>query len=235
MYPATEAEAVKLAQASDAPGVVICPPYPFLAAVKKTLKKAKLGSQDLFYEPAGAYTGAVSAQELRSLGVVYVIVGHSERRKNFVETDEVIAKKVVAALAADITPILCVGETEAEREAGQAFSVLDRQVKVVLSQLPAGETKGLVICYEPVWAISTNRAAGASPPTAELISQMIAYISGIVGNSGVDASFIYGGSVSSTDLLDYLVVPGISGVLIGAASLKPAEFRAMIHSAFSQK
>jgi triosephosphate isomerase (TIM) len=228
MNPKKESEALTLARASDASHVVICPPFPFIATAGKALKKAKLGSQDLFYEASGPYTGEVSSEELKSMGVSYVILGHSDRRRLFGEIDEIIAKKVSAALLNGITPILCVGETFADRETNQTFAVLDRQLKMVLSQLPAGTKEELIICYEPVWAISTNLKEGMEPPTAENIAQVVEYLKSIVGNSGVSVSFIYGGSVNSTDLKSYLDIPGISGALVGAASLKPVEFKKMI-------
>ena len=146
MNPESLAEAVELAKASDIEGLMICPPFPFLEEVAKVLKKAKLGAQDLFWEnpsassgqvpsagsgQGGAYTGEVSANELKSVGVEYVIVGHSERRQNFGETDEMVAKKIAAALAAGLKPVLCVGETQTERDAGKTKEVVWKELKIV--------------------------------------------------------------------------------------------------------
>jgi len=235
MNPEKESEALALAKASDAAGVVVCPPFPFLGGLRDVLKKAALGSQDLFYEKGGPFTGEVSATELHSLGVRYVIIGHSERRQAFSETDEVIAKKVSAALLAGLTPILCIGETASQKAAGETYAVLDRQLKVVLSQLPAGERGKLIVAYEPVWAISTQMTPGGTPPTPGMVAETISYLNSLIGNSGIPVSFIYGGSVNSEDLAAYLAVPGIEGVLVGSASLKPTEFKKMIKIAFSKK
>src|SRR3989344_8370843 len=133
MNPTSLKEAEKLAQESDVEGLVICPPFLFLEEVSKIIKKAKLGAQDCFWEEKGAYTGEISPKELKSLGVEYVIIGHSERRQNLGETDEIVAKKIKAAVEEGLTPILCVGETRAERDAGKTKEVVERELKVGLS------------------------------------------------------------------------------------------------------
>src|SRR3989344_4632314 len=135
MNPATTKEAIRLAQESDVEGLVICPPFLFLEEVSKIIKKAKLGAQDCFWEEKGAYTGEISPKELKSLGVKYVIIGHSERRQNLGETDEIVAKKIIAAVNNNLTPILCVGETKEERASGKTEEVVKRELKIGLSLL----------------------------------------------------------------------------------------------------
>ena len=153
--PQTEAEAVALAEASDVAGWILCPPFVFLNQVAKTIKKAQLGAQDVFWNK-GAFTGEVSPEQLNSLGVKYVIIGHSERRQNLGETDEMVAKKVAAALQAGITPVICVGESKSARDAGQTQTFIKQQLEVGLSL--SGECeKEIIVAYEPMWAISTSR------------------------------------------------------------------------------
>lgn len=158
MNPASVAEATALAKATDYEGVVLCPPFPFLGAVGETIKKATLGAQDVFWQdPVGPFTGEISATELKSLGVQYVIIGHSERRR-LGETDEIVGKKVAVALGVGLTPIACVGETAEEKSAGKKEGILSRQLAMVFSQQPAASSQQpIYIAYEPVWAISTNR------------------------------------------------------------------------------
>lgn len=233
MNPAKEAEAIKLAKASDSEGVILCVPFPFLGAVKKVIKKASLGAQDVCFEEGGAFTGEVSANQLKSMGVEYVIIGHSERRAHLGENDELIGHKVAAALDAGITPIVCVGETRDERDKGQTREIIDRQTRMAFALIPAGG-KGkhnVILTYEPVWAISTNLpASGGSAVTAtpEVAQDMINYMQGIVRGLPVVPAFIYGGSVNEKNLQSFLECPEIHGALVGGASLKPGEFKAMI-------
>jgi len=189
MNPEKKAEALRLARASDIKGVVVCPPFSFLELVGKTLKKAKLGAQDVFWEDGGGpYTGEISADQLRAFGVDYVIVGHSDRKKYFGETDEIIAKKVGAVLEAGLEPILCVGEGREDWDQGKESLVVERQVRAVFSQLPDKKNMKMVVTYEPVWAISTNqREAGLEDllkkDVTRIAVDMIKHISDIV-NSG---------------------------------------------------
>ena len=238
MNPAKETEAIRLAKASDAGNVVVCPPFLFIEAVSKTLKKAAVGAQDMFWQESGAFTGEISGKELQSLKVQSVLIGHSERRA-LGETDEVVAKKIVAAFNQNITPILCVGETREERDGGQTMEVITRQLRTALSLIPAGagEEKPLIyIAYEPVWAISTNQPTspsqgGAGAPrvaTPEDAQSVIHYMQGIIRGAPVMPLFLYGGSVNAENLGLFLVCPEISGALVGGASLKPMEFKKMI-------
>jgi len=212
MNPQTTEEAIQLAKESDIEGLVICPPFPFLEEVKKTIKKAKLGAQDLFWEPQGAYTGEVSAKELKNLGVEYVIIGHSERRQNLGETDEIVAKKIKAAVEEGLTPILCVGETRAERDAGKTKEVVERELKVGLSlvgQMSKVKGQRLVIAYEPLWAIGENASAADTP--ADFCHQAIylrKVLAGLFGSEAARATpILYGGSVDARNAAPFLRRP----------------------------
>ncbi len=231
MHPDTEAEAIKLAKASDAPEVIICPPFPFLSAVSKAVKKAAVGAQDMFWQESGAITGEVSASEIQSLGVRHSILGHSSRRQELGETDEIIAKKIAAALAQKVTPILCVGETRQERDSGRTREVIDKQLRTALSLIPAdsGDERPLVyIAYEPVWAISTNQVGKPAVETPADAQEVIHYIQGIIRGAPITPLFVYGGSVTAENVGLFLVCPEFAGALVGGASLKSTEFKKMI-------
>lgn len=217
MNPASLSEAEKLAKASDIEDLIICPPFPFLETVAKTIKKAKLGAQDIFWEERGAYTGEVSPPELKSLCVEYAIIGHSERRK-LGETDEMVAKKVQAAVQEGIMPILCVGESKEERSAGKAKAVVQRQVAAGLS-LVNGQKLNVIIAYEPIWAIGTG-----TPDTPENTIEMVQFITGGLKNISV----IYGGSVTSRNAEEFLKHKEIAGALVGGASLKGEEIKKIV-------
>lgn len=232
MNPATPQEASVLAQASDHENVVVAPPFPFLESVSAVLIKAKLGAQDLFWEKSGAFTGEVSAEELKALSVSYVIIGHSERRHKLGETDEVIAKKMKSAAATGLIPVLCVGETKAEKDAGIREEVISRQLEsglcLVKDKMYAGQNSdgGLLIAYEPVWAIGTG-----DPETPAGALEAIRYIKSLILNRcGVKVRVLYGGSVNSDNLKDFLSLNEIDGALVGGASLKKEEVEKMIQS-----
>ncbi|MFH1161795.1 MAG: triose-phosphate isomerase [Candidatus Jorgensenbacteria bacterium] len=228
MNPRMVREAVRLARASDARGVVIAPPFPFLPAVGRTVNSAALGAQDVFWESEGAYTGGVSPAMLKALGVRYVIVGHSERRAHLGETDDMVAKKVAAALRTGLTPVLCVGEPLTVRRKG-----LTAAKRFVAHQLRA-DLRGvrslvvsrrlLVIAYEPVWAIGTGRSA--TPKDASAMAQFIKKLS--VVSCQLSVKVLYGGSVDARNVGAFLAEPAIDGALVGGASLKPREFKKMI-------
>ena len=225
MNPKTEAEAIRLAKAEDISGAVLCPPFPFLPAVKKVLKKAALGAQDAFWEGEGPFTGEISPVQLKKIGVHYVIIGHSERRLHAGETNEMIAAKMVAALSAGLLPILCVGETAQERAEGKTADVLALQLRLGLSRVREQKLSNpFLIAYEPVWSISTFRTGQAATP--EDISNVIPLIESFQGGSAM--KILYGGSVDAKTLAGFLAIPGISGALVGAASLKAGEFGKMI-------
>ena len=236
MNPEKKAEAIKLARVSDVKGIVVCPPFSFLSLVGKELKKAKLGAQDVFWEGGeGSYTGEISTDQLKALGVEYVIVGHSDRKKYFNETDEMRAKKVIAVLEAGLTPVLCVGESREDWDKGEERQVVERQLRAVLSQLPDKEDNKIIVTYEPVWAISTNkREVGLEGLLKKDITrvavEMIRHINGIASSFPVEIKCIYGGSVNKENIAEILGNLEIQGVLVGGASLDVAEFKSIIKS-----
>ncbi len=227
MNPETLKEGVVLARASNFKGVVVAPPFPFLEEIGKILKKAELGAQDLFWENKGAFTGEVSAKELKDTGVKYVIIGHSERRHKLGETDEVIAKKLKSAVENGLIPVLCVGETKKEKDSGQREAVIKRQIEKGLSlvngQIPKINGQ-LLIAYEPVWAIGTG-----DPETPESAVETIKYIKSLVmGHKSLVTKVLYGGSVNSQNLGDYIKYKEADGALVGGASLKKEEVKKMV-------
>jgi len=207
---------------------VICPPLPFLLPVGEKVKNSKLGAQDVFWEnPLGAFTGEISPTQLQSIGVQYVILGHSERRANLEETDEMIGKKVRAVLGAGLTPVLCVGETKEARVAGQREAMIKHQLEAGLAVLKSC-SDDLIIAYEPVWAISTNKDAEADTP--ENAVSAIKFMSIIVKTFCPDSKpkFIYGGSVNSGNVESFLKEDLIEGALVGGASLRPDEIKEIV-------
>jgi triosephosphate isomerase len=228
MNPKTEAQAIALAKASDAEGVVVCPPFPFLPAVKKVLKQAALGAQDAFFEDEGAFTGQVSPKQLKDLGVSYVIVGHSERRA-LGDTNEMIAKKVAAVIKSGLTPILCIGESRNERATGRTKEIVERQLELGLSLIAASKPAKVIITYEPVWAISGGDPLSESD-TPENAAEMIAYLRDLLKNAKVRPTLIYGGSANAQNSVALFNQKEIEGLLVGRASTT-AEFKAMIKAA----
>jgi triosephosphate isomerase len=211
--------------------VVICPPFTALAeVVERTRGSAvRVAAQNMHEEEAGAFTGEVSAPMLVELDVEAVVLGHSERRQYFGESDEALARKVVAALGAGLEPILCVGESEEARDAGQTDAVLERQLQTDLAQLDSGRLGGVVIAYEPIWAIGTGRTA-----TPEQAQETIAFIRDFLRERGAPAGavrILYGGSVKPSNAAELLAMPEIDGALVGGASLDPDEFAAIVAAA----
>jgi len=206
--------------------LVLAPPFTLLETVGRELQKThvKLAAQNLFYERQGAFTGEVSPLMLKDLGCQYVIVGHSERRRLFGETDEIINKKLRAALDAQITPILCVGETLQERRTGRTQQVLETQIRRALQNL---DSEDLVIAYEPVWAIGTG--VNADPHEAEASALFIRELLAQLYNTEIAQKIriLYGGSVTPANLEGFLKEPNIDGALVGGASLDPEAFAQM--------
>ena len=206
---------------------VLCPPFVSLVAVNMMLRGSsiKLGAQNMYFETKGAYTGEVSPLMLSEL-CEFVILGHSERRWYFRETDEMVNKKIKAALANKLKPILCVGERLAENEAGKTKEVVNRQVTTALDSV--GSVSDLVIAYEPVWAIGTGKAASSEQAAATI--QFIRDVLAKLWNKSIarDLRILYGGSVTSTNIAEFISHPEIDGALVGGASLKAEEFVSIV-------
>jgi triosephosphate isomerase len=222
----------RLADFRNEVDVVLCPPYPSLVIAGTLLKDSpmKLGAQNMSNFDDGAYTGEVSAKMLAAAGCSFVILGHSERRQYFGENDALVNAKVKKALAAGLTPIVCVGETLEEREAGQADRIVAAQIRGVLHELTAAETGRLVVAYEPVWAIGTGKTA--TPDQANGAHKLIRKTIGQLFSWGVaeKVPIQYGGSMNSANALDLLSQSDIDGGLIGGASLKSDAFMAIIQA-----
>jgi triosephosphate isomerase len=204
---------------------VVCPPFVYLQEVGRLLRDSAidLGGQDLCADTQGAFTGEVSAAMLKDVGCEYVIVGHSERRLIYRESDQLIARKFAAAHAKGLLPILCVGEQLAEREAGRTGEVVARQLDVVLELCGAGALERAVVAYEPVWAIGTGRTA--SPEQAEEVHAFIrARIGARDARIAAATRILYGGSVKAGNAAELFAMPDVDGGLIGGASLKADEF-----------
>ena len=213
---------------------VLCPPFISLATIGELLRgtSIKLGAQNMYFEEKGAYTGEVSPLMLSQL-CEFVILGHSERRQYFAETDELINKKVGAALKIALTPILCVGEKPEEKEAGETAEVVTRQVRGALEGIESPQ--GLVIAYEPIWAIGTGKAA--TPPesndTTGLLRHTVAQLYGEEFAQGV--RILYGGSVTASNIAGFMEQPEIDGALVGGASLKAEEFSSIVEQSTAIK
>lgn len=213
--------------------VVVCPPFTALEGVAKAIDGSliKLGSQNMHHEASGAFTGEVSAPMLRALFATHVILGHSERRTFFGETDESVNKKVLAALKNQLKPIVCVGETLAEREAGSTLKVVQTQVEKGLDGVGKDQAANLVIAYEPVWAIGTGKVA-----TTEQAQEVHAFIRGLLVKLFGEAiaqkvRILYGGSMKPSNAPDLLAQADIDGGLIGGASLEARSFVELIKAA----
>jgi triosephosphate isomerase (TIM) len=210
--------------------IVLGPPFTALAAVGEALKgtNISLSAQNLHWEDKGAFTGEISAEMLLDLGCRYVIIGHSERRQYFGEADDTVNKKAKQALRKGLLPILCVGETLAEREAGKLNDIIGRQVTGGLKDISADDMKKVVIAYEPVWAIGTGRTA--TPEQANevhaLIRQKVKTLYGADIAEGLRIQ--YGGSVTPENVSQLMAMPDIDGALVGGASLKPESFAALV-------
>lgn len=210
----------------DISEVVICAPFTALSNVIDSSRgtRIKVAAQNMHEAESGAYTGEVSAGMLRDIDVRAVVLGHSERRQYFNETDEALAAKVVVALENDLEPILCVGETDAQREANETEAVLKTQVERALANVPAEKLGDVVIAYEPVWAIGTGKTA-----TNEMAQEACAFIRSLLGPGAADkVRILYGGSMKPENAAELLAQPDIDGGLIGGASLKPDDFAALV-------
>ena len=212
---------------------VICVPACNITAAVKAFKELRIsvGAENLYFEEKGAYTGEISAAMLRDLGVKYVIVGHSERRQYFGETDTAVNRKVHAALDAGLSPIICVGESESQREMGVTQDWIALQVKTALYGVPAERLRRCIIAYEPIWAIGTGKTATAQQ-AGEVCTAIRATIRGLYGARVARSVTIqYGGSMNPKNAQELLAQPDVDGGLIGGASLKPEQFVEIIHAA----
>ena len=210
--------------------VVICPPFVDLFFAKKAIEgsNVKLGAQNCHWKESGAYTGEISADMLIEAGCDYVIIGHSERRQYFGETDETVNLRTKAALAKGLKVIVCVGETREEREGGITERVIERQIRLGLADLTNEEMANVVIAYEPVWAIGTGLTA-----TNEQAEEVCGFIRGLIAqifNASVaeETTIQYGGSMNAGNCAALLAMPNIDGGLIGGAALKPADFATIV-------
>ncbi len=218
-----------LVAAVEGVDIIVCPPFTALADAGRALtgSNIELGAQDMHWEQEGAYTGAVSGPMLWDLGCTYVIAGHSERRRHFRETDADVGRKVAAAFGQELFPILCVGETLDERDAGRTEEVVARHIRLGAAEVPAEAAGRLVVAYEPVWAIGTGRAA-----TGEEANRVSGLIRGWLrerfGESADEIRILYGGSVTPENMAEFIAQPEIDGALVGGASLDPQSFAAIV-------
>ena len=210
--------------------IVVAPPFTALHAVAEAARNTNIAvaAQDLHWEREGAFTGEISASMLKEAGAEYVIVGHSERRRYFHETDELVNRKVAAAFGAELVPIVCIGETLDERERNETFAVLDRQIKIGLDGLAGDQVAGLVVAYEPVWAIGTGRNATPSQ-AAEAHAHIRTRLRQWFGGDAAErCRIIYGGSVKPDNIRELISEPDVDGALVGGASLDVQTFAEII-------
>jgi len=226
----TAEKLVKLVAGITDMDVMIAPPFTALAPVSDVVRESSvsLGAQNLFWEDQGAFTGEISSAMLVSAGCTYVIIGHSERRQHFNETDETVNKRIRAALNNDLIPVMCVGETEKERESKDTFSVLDKQVKKGLEGFSSNDLQRLVIAYEPVWAIGTGRTAtsGQAQEVHQFLRSMIEKSFGNMLAKSI--RILYGGSVKPNNIEELMAMPDVDGALVGGASLDPETFSKIV-------
>ncbi len=218
---------VKDAQAE----VVVCPPYVDLAVVQPLIAgtNIKLGSQSIHWAAKGAFTGEVSADMLKAFGVSYAIIGHSERRQYFGETDESVNARAKAAIAAGITPIICVGESLDQREAGETDAFVSGQTVAALKDIAAADVEKLVIAYEPIWAIGTGKTA-TNEQANETVGVVRAAVASVYGKETAEKVRIqYGGSMNPKNATELMAMPEIDGGLIGGASLKAEDFSKVVN------
>lgn len=224
------AESIKERVDTQESQVVFCVPtidlYAVLQAVKGT--NIAVGAQNMYYEDSGAFTGEISAKMLTDIGVEYVIIGHSERREYFGETDETVNKKVLKAIENGLIPIICVGESLKQREQGITVDLVRLQTKIALKDVTAEQAKRVVIAYEPIWAIGTGKTA-TSEQAQEVCAAIRQVVSEIYDNKTAEIIRIqYGGSVNGGNAAELFAMPDIDGGLVGGASLKP-EFEAIVN------
>ena len=211
--------------------VMIAPTFTALAQVSTEIASSNiaLGAQNMHWEPKGAYTGEIAANMLLDAGCSYVIIGHSERRQFFGESDQTVNQKIQSAVDAGLRPVLCIGESEAERDAGQTFSVLDKQIQKGLESFVLRDLQTLVVAYEPVWAIGTGKTA-----TKEQAQEAHAHIRDELAKMfskefAQQVRILYGGSVKPSNVKELMAMPDVDGALVGGASLEPETFSQLVH------
>ena len=210
--------------------VILCVPYTdlFYALLTAQGTNIKIGAQNMHFEESGAYTGEVSGKMLKSIGVEYVIIGHSERRQYFAETDETVNKKIKSALAHGLKPIVCVGETLEQREAGETEKVVTNQIAKAFEGINASDLKKIIVAYEPIWAIGTGKTATKEDANTTIM-QIRKKIAEIYGQNEAEGVIIqYGGSVKSSNAKELFEMSDIDGGLVGGASLKAEEFSKIV-------
>lgn len=212
--------------------VVVCPPFTALGPAVDACEgtAVRIAAQNMHEEPSGAFTGEVSAQMLTELGVSAVVLGHSERRQYFGETDEALSRKVVAALDAGLEPILCVGESEAQRDAGETAAVLTRQIEADLAAVGNERLGSVVIAYEPIWAIGTGKTA-STEQAQEACAQIRELLSARSPDAAEAVRILYGGSMKPANAGELIAQADVDGGLVGGASLDPADFAAIVGAA----
>ena len=226
----TAAQLVKLLAGNRDIDVMIAPSFTALAPVSEVVKGScvSLGAQNIFWEAQGAFTGEISPAMLVSTGCKYVIIGHSERRQYFNETDETVNKRINAAVNNNLIPVMCVGESEKERESKNTFSVLDKQVKKGLEGFSPDDLERLVIAYEPVWAIGTGKTA-TSDQAQEAHQYLRSVFEKSFGNTlAKSIRILYGGSVKPNNIAELMAMPDVDGALVGGASLDPETFSKIV-------
>ena len=209
--------------------IVLAPPFPSIAPLAAALSGSGVGvaSQNVHFAAEGAYTGEVSPAMVKDAGAAYCIVGHSERRQYYAEDDESVNRKCRAALAAGLTPILCLGETLAEREAGKTFDVVSRQLREGIREIPPAQAPKVILAYEPVWAIGTGKTA--TPDQAQEVHAFLrARMREIWGDAAAGVRLLYGGSVKPDNIADLMAREDIDGALVGGASLSPDSFARIV-------
>ena len=221
---------IKLVADAKDVDIMIAPQFTALAPVSEIVKGSlvSLGGQNLFWEKEGAYTGEISAEMLIAAGCSHVIIGHSERRQYFGETDDTVNKKINSAIKGQLTPVFCVGETEKERESKDTFSVLDKQVTKGLEDFSSDQLEKLVVAYEPVWAIGTGKTA-TSDQAQEVHQFLRSMLEKIFGDSfSKTIRILYGGSVKPENIAELMAMPDIDGALVGGASLDAETFSKIV-------
>ena len=211
--------------------VILCVPFTdlFYALLHVQGTNIKIGAQNMHWEEKGAYTGEVSAQMLKSIGTEYVIIGHSERRQYFAETDETVNKKIKSALTVGLKPIVCVGETLEQRENGKTEEIVTNQVEKAFNNLKTEDLKNIIIAYEPIWAIGTGKTA-TKEEANETIAQIRKKVAEMYGQNDANEIIIqYGGSVKASNAKELFEMSDIDGGLVGGASLKPDEFSKIVN------